>query len=59
LVDWWRVDAGLRGRIVKVDCEVLLTSVEGDGLAEEGGFHFEGVHVALLAVFARFSFLLK
>lgn len=54
-----RVDAGLNGRIVEVDCEVLLAGVERNGLSEEGGFHFEGIHVALLAVLARFSFLLK
>ena len=45
--------------IVEIDCEVLLAIVERDGLSEEGGFHFEGIHVALLAVLARFSFLLK
>lgn len=45
--------------IVEVDCEVLLAGVERYGLSDEGGFHFEGIHVALLAVLARFSSLLK
>jgi hypothetical protein len=37
----------------------LLAGVERYGLSEEGGFHFEGIHVTLLAVLPRFSLLLK
>jgi hypothetical protein len=53
------IDTGLDGGIVEVDCEVLLAGVERYGLSEEGCFHFEGIHVALLAVLARFSLLFK